>query len=162
MTDCKDCRPVSGRPIPAPVFPAGVLRLDEAARAYIGVPFLHQGRDPKAGLDCVGLGYVAARDCGIDLPHAADYGRNPAQGELERRIVSMLGQPVPFDTMRPGDVVTITFMGQTRHVAIVGVHPLGGLSLIHTASNVGRVVEVGLDAKWAKRITGVYRVGGAA
>lgn len=136
--------------------------MDEAARRYLGVPFLHQGRNPKVGLDCVGLGVQAASDCGVDLPHAADYGRVPAQGELERRIRSMLGDPVPFDAMRPGDVVTIEFFGQTRHVAIVGAHSLGGLSLIHSASNVGRVVEVRLDDRWAKRITGVYRLGGAA
>ena len=39
------------------------MRLDQAARAYIGVPWQHHGRS-RHGLDCVGLLFLASRDIG--------------------------------------------------------------------------------------------------
>lgn len=159
--DCENCRspaaraPVAYRPVPT----ALGVRLDVAARAYLGTPFLHQGRDPAVGIDCVGLVACAVRDCGLSelLPHDfTGYARNPGRGELERRLRVAFGESAPEPC--PGDVVSIDFKGQTRHVAIVGQDG-SRLTLIHTASNVGRVVEHGLSDAWRKRITGIYRAG---
>lgn len=141
-------------------------RLDIMARKYLGVTFLHQGRSPAIGIDCVGLVQLAARDCGIVMPDWTDYGRNPAHGILESRLVAALGNPIM--SLSPGCIVSIDFKGETRHLAIVGEHLLGGLSLIHTASNVkhgrelGKVVEHTLNETWRKRITGIYRIEAAA
>jgi cell wall-associated NlpC family hydrolase len=52
--------------------PAGVIRLDEAARQWLGVPFVHQGRTEWA-LDCVGLLVMAARGAGIPIQDRTDY-----------------------------------------------------------------------------------------
>jgi cell wall-associated NlpC family hydrolase len=162
MTPCKDCLPLANSPV-ATVLDASLLppvRLDVAARAYLGVPFLHQGRDPRVGIDCVGLLVQSAKDCGWESLLAHDftgYARNPAHGELERRLRDALGRP-PACCPRPGDVVSIDFKGQTRHVAIVGVLPDGRLSLIHTYNAPAKVIEHGLDEKWRKRITGIYRL----
>lgn len=152
MGDCAHCREKAAR---AAIAPANNVRLDLAARKYLSVPFLHQGRNPAVGIDCVGLGQLAALDCGLSLPDWTDYGRNPANGLLEARLRAIFGEPICC--VSPGCVVSIDFRGQTRHVAIVGEHP-HGLSLIHTASNVGRVVEHALTDTWRKRITGIYRV----
>lgn len=60
------------------------MRLDLAARAYLGVPFAHQGRSPAVGLDCIGLIVQAGLDGGHAFPafDSTDYGRDPAHGLL--------------------------------------------------------------------------------
>jgi len=133
------------------------MRLDEAARTFLGVPFRHQGRNPSVGLDCIGLLVAAATVLG--LPQVAGdstaYGRDPAHGLLESYMRDLFGSPV--SDMQPGDIVAIDFKGAIRHVGIVGIHP-GGLSLIHTNFSVGKVTEARLDDRWLKRIKAVYRV----
>lgn len=134
-------------------------RLDIAARKYVGVSFLHQGRNPDIGVDCVGLAkIVAVDDCGLHRLAQHDltnYARNPNGGELERRMQAAFGPPV--SELSPGRLVTIDFYGQSRHVGIVGEHN-GRLTLIHAYGRPPRVVEHGLDEKWRRRITGIYEV----
>ena len=133
------------------------MRLDIAARAYLGVPFRHQGRSAATGIDCVGLLVLAANDCGHStVADRTDYGRDPVNGMLEAQLRAAFGAPVAVATMQPGDVAAIAFMGAVRHVGVIGEHP-DGLSLIHTNSAVGRVTEARIDAKWAKRIVSIYR-----
>ena len=48
-----------------------------AARSYIGTRCVHQGRS-RNGVDCIGLVVMAVRDCGLDAPLTADYGRTQA------------------------------------------------------------------------------------
>jgi cell wall-associated NlpC family hydrolase len=157
---CSDCLPARGNAAPrfdASEIPA--LRLDLAARAYVGTPFLHQGRDPGVGIDCVGLVTLAVRDCGLThlLPHDfTAYAKDPANGELERRLEAAFGSATHC-CLHVGDVVAIDFKGQARHVGLIGVYE-GRPTLIHTYRTPARVIEHGLDAKWARRITGVYRV----
>lgn len=133
------------------------MRLDEAARAYLGVPFRHQGRDPAIGIDCIGLIVLAGRDAGMAFPafDRTDYGTEPVDGMLQEMLRLAFGPPV--SPMQVGDVVAIDFKGVVRHVGIVGQHPQG-LSLIHTNMAVGRVTEARIDSKWANRIKGIFRV----
>jgi cell wall-associated NlpC family hydrolase len=134
------------------------LNAPDAARAYLGVPFVHQGRT-RFGLDCIGLLSLALRDAGleryVDHPeNRADYSRTPHMGLLEARMRRIFGPPVA--DMQPGDVVALRYAGPIRHVGIVGDHP-HGLSLIHTDSHLGRVTEHRIDDRWAKRIALVFR-----
>lgn len=88
---------------------ANNVRLDLAARRYLGTPFLHQGRDPSVGIDCVGLGQLACRDSGLTTPDWTDYGRNPSGDTLETRLREVLGEPVCC--LSPGCLVSIDFKG---------------------------------------------------
>lgn len=60
------------------------------ARRLIGVKFLHQGRSAAGGVDCLGLGLVAAKHAGLDvlaMVAASDprsYGREPSPVMLEQ------------------------------------------------------------------------------
>lgn len=145
-----------------PVVTAAAPRLDIAARKYVGVPFMHQGRDTEIGVDCIGLARVVAVECGLHWLASHDltnYAKNPNGGELERRMQAAFGRPVK--ELAPGRLVTIDFYGQTRHVGIVG-DDNGRLTLIHAYGRPPRVIEHGIDAKWRRRITGIYRIGVAA
>lgn len=136
------------------------------ARKYIRVPFLHQGRDPAIGIDCIGLGEIALRDAGAPYVSrwAADYSRNPHDGLLEARLEQVFGAPLSIDDMQPGDIAVIRYGRQLRHVAIVGEQLYDGvwhLTLIHTDSRMGRVTEHRIDEGWLGRrrpmIVKVYR-----
>lgn len=139
------------------------MRLDEAARHFIGTPFAHQGRNPAVGIDCVGLLVCASIRAGTEhwRSDACDYGQDPHHGLLEARMAVIFGLavdrgPHPRDLLA-GDVVCIDYKGATRHVAIVGEHPLGGLTLIHTSHVVKRVTEHGMNRKWTGVIREVHR-----
>lgn len=132
------------------------MGLADAARGYLGVPWVHQGRS-RVGLDCIGLPVLAWADCGRPVADVTTYGRSPHGGLLERHLRATFGPPVPKTDMADGDVVAIAYKVQVRHLGIVGTYPSGGLSLIHTDQMVGRVTEHRIDAAWLDRIKAVYR-----
>lgn len=134
------------------------VRLDIAAKRYIGVPFRHQGRNPSVGIDCVGLLVLSARDCGYGSLSDYDgtsYDRNPARGELERRIGRAL---TPYPELLPGCVVCMDFFGKVRHVGIISQLDDGRLGLIHSYNKPPRVVENGINERWMDFIKSVYRL----
>lgn len=125
------------------------------AREYLGTPFHHQGRS-YAGIDCVGL-LVHAYE--IPEEFVPDYPRDPYDGKLEAALEAVFGPPMyPDQTeLEPGDVVAMAYAGVIRHVGIIGHHPQYGLTLIHTDSGIGKVVEHPLTYRWANRIKRIFR-----
>ena len=138
----------------------------EAARRYIGVPFVHQGRSSR-GLDCVGLLWLAYADCGVHLDPHRSYPGEPDTAELVLRITASLGNPVVVSPVRSsdlqlGDVVLLVLPREKNphHVGLVANYPLGGFSLIHAHSMAkprGRVIEHRLANDHVSRITHVFR-----
>lgn len=131
--------------------------LDERARQYLGVPYRHQGRNPAIGIDCVGLLVLALEDDPAAQLDSRSYSSDPHDGLLEAHLFAAFGSPVEGEP-EPGDVVAMTWGGPVRHVAIVGDSEFGP-TLIHTARNIGRVVEHRIDARWRRRIAAIYRPG---
>lgn len=132
------------------------------ARKYVGVPWVHQGRHPEHGLDCVGLVVLYLRARGIESQDRSDYGRDP-DGSLRAELIRSIGSPVAEGRgssahALPGDVVIIEYAPRVpRHVAIVSEFN-GQPYLIHSDSAHGRVVEHPIDDRWARRIVGVWRL----
>ena len=136
-----------------------------AARSYLGVKFRHRGRS-RYSLDCAGLGVLAYRDCGVDLPDVKLYGRVPSEDkqELPLRIAESLGvepaltEPVRLSDLQVGDVLLIRYDLYPHHVMIVGDAPyVGALTVIHADGHHGEVIEHRLDEKIAGRATHVFR-----
>lgn len=125
----------------------------ERARELLDVPWVHQGRNPAVGIDCAGLMLYA-----FEAEDDTVYGRYPHGDLFARRCEAHLGPPVD-DSPRVGDVVLLGFghRGVGRHIGIIGDYLHGGLSLIHTESIVGRVVEGRFDERWQRRVRKVYR-----
>ena len=135
--------------------------LVEAARKYLGVPFVHRGRS-RQGLDCAGLIKLSLEDIGFPVQDYLLYGRTPHNGELERTIEARLGPavaiaPVRSSQLHVGDVVLVRYRVEPHHVAIVTDYPYGGLAVIHTDGHTGRVVEHRLAEDMVRRITHVFR-----
>ena len=137
-----------------------VARVIAYARAMIDWPWRHQGRTSR-GIDCLGLVAVAVGSV-RPVVDRKGYGRTPYNRELRASLIEHFGPPVPSDELRPGDVVTMKWVGEERHVAIVTDHP-EGLGLIHSYANapggasVGRVVEHRISSEWLARIVEGFR-----
>lgn len=124
-------------------------RLDvvQEARNWLGTPYHHQARLKGVGVDCVGLVIGICREIGLmasdfDVPV---YARQPDGLTLLREANMHLAYlPDGQASMQPGDVVVVRFAGHPQHVGLIADYVHGGLSIIHAASNAGRVIETRL------------------
>lgn len=126
------------------------MTLSEAARKFIGAKFRHRGRS-STRLDCVGLVVAAYKECGVALEDYLLYPADPVKHgpKLTDYVVRALGQPlaiepVKYSDIQENDVLVIRYRHEPHHVAIVGSHPLGYLSLIHAHGLYGKVLEQGM------------------
>jgi cell wall-associated NlpC family hydrolase len=143
-------------------------QLANAARGYIGTRFRHRGRS-AVGVDCAGLGVLAYRDCGVELPDYTLYGREPYRDGLVQYITQALGEPVwqagqsaysAHSALRDDDVIVMRFDREPHHVGIVAAATYGGtqaFNIVHADGNVGRVIEQRLAPDTINRITHVFR-----
>jgi cell wall-associated NlpC family hydrolase len=126
----------------------------DAARACVGTPFQHQGRQPGLGLDCAGLLVVALAAVGFAALDRTDYGRRPFGGELEAMLEAQpLLVRVPIPEMRPADILLMRIKRDPQHLAL-----LAGDTIIHAWEDCGKVAEHRLDTRWRQRIVRVYRI----
>lgn len=135
----------------------------EQARQYIGCNWVHQGRVPEIGIDCLGVlvliahhfGYAADKD-------VHDYKRNPVMTEDEQSTVLIEGlrdnfKEIPVKEAGEGDVMTFTMPGDgglPRHVGIV-VRGRRELHLVHSLMNK-KTLEEPLK-KWLRFATHAFR-----
>lgn len=128
-----------------------------AARSLVNrVKFRHQGRNPKIGLDCAGLAQWAMQQAGRPIWDMTAYGREPHKDGLGAAMTRNLGEPVPRESMRGGDIVLMRFNGAPRHVGIVTQLADGRLGLLHVHADNKVVSEHGLDGYWGE-IVAVFR-----
>lgn len=127
-----------------------------AALDCLGVPFRHQGRDPRTGLDCGGLVVHAMCAAGAPVADVFGYARMPSGGMLDR---VMSEQPaltrVPVRTARPGDILLVRFGNETAHLAIKS-----RCGMVHAYERAGRVVEHAIRGPWVGWISRAYRIEG--
>lgn len=132
-----------------------------AARETLGTPYAHQGRVNGLALDCAGVPVYVAKKFGVPLTDYTRYGRLPVPAEMRAALDAHLTR-VPVADLRVGDVAWIRFTGEPQHLALVGDHVFGGLSLIHAynGNGPGRVVEHVLNDAWRSRIVAAWRYPG--
>ena len=121
------------------------------ARRWLGVPWVHQGRN-RYGVDCIGLLLVVCRRLGLSDYEVSGYGRSPNADFMRRECERLM---TPTDDPQPGDVLVMRFSREPQHVLIKTDH-----GVIHAWSVPGRVVEVRMPDAWARRIVGAYTVPG--
>lgn len=114
------------------------------ALSLTGVRYKYGGHSPETGFDCSGfVRYVFQQATSLSLPHNA-------------LAISRLGQKVPKDELKPGDLVFFNTLKRTfSHVGIY----LGDNRFIHSPSTGGKVkIESMQDGYWAKRYNGAQRL----
>lgn len=125
-----------------------------AARACIGTPFRHQGRLPGVGLDCAGLGIVAAKAVGITIKDFTGYPAHPFDGMLKKMFDAQENlQQIGIHDAAPGDVLLMRIHAAPQHVAILSYDGY----MIHAYQNIGKVAEHKLDEIWRRKIVAAYR-----
>jgi cell wall-associated NlpC family hydrolase len=124
----------------------------DAARKYIGVPFVHQGRSSE-GLDCVGLLVQVAKDLGYEVQDFTAYSLRPRAVQLMELIGNSCdrvdGAP------QPGDILVFAMIGPSwpQHAAIK-TEP----GMIHSfKGGPNKVVEVGFDDHWQSKLHSTWR-----
>lgn len=139
--------------------PCGLQRLDQAAEAYLGVPFHHQGRC-EAGMDCVGLVVLSARDIGVELVDYAHYRQLPNPRELLRRMKLNPMERVDREP-EPGDILLFWYRRGSKMPQHMGLMSDDGY-MIHAHGGAGRVVKHRLDDNWRGRLHSVWQLQQAA
>ena len=119
------------------------------ARAWVGVPFRHQGRS-RSGIDCIGLLRELAAAHGYTDHDETGYSRLPFDGRMRAVLTQYLDS---VSDLLAGDVVLMSFAGAETHVALYTERG----TIIHAYQPRGKVVEHRLDDKWRRRIVGIYR-----
>ncbi len=132
-------------------------QLIDAARDWLGVPFVHQGRS-RRGVDCAGLVICVGREIGL-LPPDYDvngYRRSPdgtMLTECDRRLLAV-------GSLEDAHVAVMRFSEEPQHLAFVVPYRHGGLAVIHALQRSGSVVEHRIDALWRSRVVKSYRFPG--
>lgn len=126
-------------------------RIVALARAQLGVRFVHRGRDPAHGFDCLGFVWWVGRQLGARLPdELPPYAPNGSLRWAERMLGEWL---VALDTTpKPGHIFLAAVEGMPRHLGIlasVGRRP----TIVHASLTAGAVVEHGIGDL---RLYGLY------
>ncbi|MCP4660973.1 MAG: hypothetical protein GY856_36695 [bacterium] len=121
------------------------------ARKMLGVPFVHQGRNPAAGVDCAGLIWCVADALQLPLGDVTGYAEGAAGVNVEEILAADLST-IEVDEMAPGDVVTFRTRSRATHMGFAS-----DVGLIHAWGVAGRVIEHALTKGWRKKISKVYR-----
>lgn len=121
------------------------------ARKWIGVPYLHQGRN-RHGVDCIGLLLVTAWALGLTEYDVRGYGRVPDAGFLQAECDRLM--------VRTDDAPHVYLMRFTREPQHLGIATDRGI--LHAWGGAGRVTETSMPLSWRSRIVQSYRVPGVA
>lgn len=134
-------------------------RVVDAARGWIGTPYVHQASVKGAGTDCLGLIRGIWREFFGPEPEAMP-AYTPDWGEVGDQELLMLGAGrllIPQAGHAPGDVLIFRMRpgAIAKHMGILaetGPEP----RFIHAYDRHG-VVESPLSAPWRSRIAGRFR-----
>lgn len=134
-----------------------------AARSLINTPFIHQGRLPKTktckgGLDCAGLGIVAAKKIGVIVPDIIGYDRTPDGESLLAHLNKVL-IPIHVNDVVPGDILIMYFVASPQHIAVLS-ELNGNTTIIHASLTDKRVTEHIISTEWKQRVIRAYKIPG--
>jgi cell wall-associated NlpC family hydrolase len=119
-------------------------RIVARARALIGVRFRLQGRDPRDGLDCIGVVIMATRLRKERVRR--DYGLHSSDSdEMNRQFEEVGFIRIPPAAAREGDVLAVSPGPAALHVVI-----LTDTGYIHADARLRKVVEVRGDVPWSR------------
>lgn len=129
------------------------------ARTWLGTKYAHQHREKGAAVDCAGVLTMTGAALSLSTFDVTDYSTYP-EG---MRLLTMCGEHmtrIPVADLKPADAVVLRIRRGPQHIGIVADYALGGLSMIHADSVIGRVVETPLDGRWMARVVAAYRIPG--
>ncbi|MDF1607272.1 NlpC/P60 family protein [Hoeflea sp. YIM 152468] len=131
----------------------------DAARAWIGTPYRHQGGQKGAGCDCLGLvrgvyREVTGRQAEEPGPYAPDWAERSGTDRLILAARRHCGNSIPIQDARAGDIILFRWRDgmMAKHAGILS----GPDHFIHAYEPAG-VIESVLVTSWRRRIAAVHR-----
>lgn len=139
------------------------LRIVEAARGWIGTPFVHRHRIRGRGVDCIGLIKEVGIETGLlclapgSTARFRHYGRTPEPQMMLEGLGAFLAALAQDPKTAPiGSIALIDWRrGLAIHAGIVAEHD-GRLTLIHVLEGRG-CVEHTFSSHWAARVVSLWR-----
>jgi peptidoglycan DL-endopeptidase CwlO len=127
----------------------------DAAKKYLGTPYVFGGTDPAKGLDCSALVQRAYKDLGIDLPRTSQE-QAKAGTKVDGLKNARPGDILAFDS--PVDHVAI-YLGDNKMIAAPkpGDH-VKIQSVYETPTHIRRVIDTDLTARSATGATAATAV----
>ncbi len=128
------------------------------ARQLVGAEWVHQGRDPATGIDCLGVVICVANKLGIPFSDRTDYGREPVGmllvDEIRERLVE-----IPVSEIQYGDILILRTPGKElpTHVAFLarGDYELTLIHSIQMAKSRKTVEEP--YRRWQRFVTHAFK-----
>lgn len=111
--------------------------LARAASGFIGVPFRLRGRDPRRGLDCLGLVAASLEALGRPVPVLGLYTLRQREIGGLLALARRSGLRPADGAVRPGDVLLFDLQAAQFHAGIQD----GGGAIIHAHAGLRRVVR---------------------
>jgi cell wall-associated NlpC family hydrolase len=131
------------------------------AQAWVGVPYRHQGRNRKEGVDCAGLLFGVSDDFGHHVEVSLGYSTMPQRAMILDPMNKHCWKPLRQEPLIPGDIGV--FWGWNRaepqHFAFIGGQH-GRLTVIHSYSKYMKVVEQSMNSMWMKKFHCLYTLAG--
>jgi cell wall-associated NlpC family hydrolase len=119
------------------------LALAAAAEGFVGAPFRFRGRDPRSGLDCVGLVAAALEAIGAPAPPIAPYAFRQRDFAAQIAGAALVGFDEVDDLPQTGDVLLLRPGPAQVHLAVVGA-----AGLLHAHAGLGRIVLTPPPPPW--------------
>lgn len=120
------------------------LAFAAAAESFVGTPFRLRGRDPRTGLDCVGLVTAALDALGSPVPAMPQYAMRQRDFAEQLPAAAAAGFDETDEIPETGDLLLVRPGPAQVHLAVVGSR--GGL--VHAHAGLGRVVVTPPPCPW--------------
>ncbi|RPF71267.1 NlpC/P60 family protein [Aurantiacibacter spongiae] len=116
----------------------------EAARGMTGAPFRWLGRDPRTGLDCLGLVAASLTAIGIAVPPLPRYAARIIAIDRLTALLPQVGLAPATGPDRIGDVLLLQPGPAQYHLAIRASPG----TIVHAHAGLRRVTESPAPAPW--------------
>jgi cell wall-associated NlpC family hydrolase len=113
--------------------------LAESSKKYVGTEYKYAGKDPK-GFDCSGFTSYVMQTEGVAISSSS-------------RDQALEGKPVPLNKVKPGDLIFFGKKGKVTHVAMVISNTSEGITVIHSTTSKGVMIQnVSTSTYWKPMI----------
>jgi len=129
----------------------------EAAKSFLGVKWVHQGRRPDA-VDCAGLVVLTGKKAGVldeNYKDYINYSRRPDGIQFKKQF-DKYADRVAWNKAQEGDILIFGEGIYNFHCGIL-FFKHGKPHMIHGYYESGKVMETPLTPYWLKKMSLVYR-----